>query len=849
MSLLVLGIGALILVYASGYMDGHEKIGRFFVILIFFMLAMLGVVTANNIILLFVFWELTSISSYLLIGFNHESPESQTSAQQALFVTGAGGLCLMAGLILIGNAAGSWELSEILKNGEAIRSSSLFPMMTFLVILGAFTKSAQFPFHFWLPNAMAAPTPVSAYLHSATMVKAGVYILARLNPVLGQSAGWTWTLILIGGFTAILGGWMAWQQADMKKIMAYTTISALGILVFLIGIGGKLGSETAMLFLIVHSLYKGALFMIAGAIDHETNTRDVNKLGGLARLMPITLAAAFAATFSMMGIPPLLGFTGKELIYETTLDSEFAVVGLTIAAFVMNFFNVAAAAMILHRPFFEEPAEDFDSSHVHEGPWKLWLGPVVLGITGIVSWIFIESHFFSIELFSPAVSSVYGKTVEIHLHALPVEFNLVPTLSIITIIAGVAFAFFHQRIIAWAKSWTDSVGNFGTEAAYFVFIDGMMELTRDFSLRVQNGYLRRYLEYVFLTLLILVALPFALYGNWSEINLIITGAPRINELIISFVIVSAAFWVVRFPGRLSAIAALGVVGYGMALLFLYFNAPDLAMTQFSIETLTVIIFVLVLYRLPRYKSLTSTIGRYRDALVAACVGLFMFGLVLFVTSVPYSTHISEYYGQSSYKLAKGRNVVNVILVDFRGMDTMVEISVLAVAAIGVLALLHRMRDQIDAPTLMNKSLIIQTASRYLIPIILLFAVFVLIRGHNDPGGGFIGGLLAASAFVLYIFAYSLEEARELLGVTPRSLIVVGLVLAIGSALYSPIILQQPFMQGVWGTFEIPAIGKLGTPLIFDVGVMMVVLGSVLGIIFSLANEDENLHQTTQGGSS
>ena len=317
--------------------------------------------------------------------------------------------------------------------------------------------------------------------------------------------------------------------------------------------------------------------------------------------------------------------------------------------------------------------------------------------------------------------------------------------------------------------------------------------------------------------------------------------PGINEVIIALVIISAAFWVVRFPGRLSAISALGVVGYGIALLFLYFNAPDLAMTQFSVETLTVIIFVLLLYKLPRYQSLTSTIGRYRDAMIAGFVGLVMFGLVLFVTSVPYSTHISDYYIENSYVLAKGRNIVNVILVDFRGIDTMVEIAVLAVAGIGILALLSKSTGDIDESTLMIQSLIFRTASRYLIPMILLFSVFVLIRGHNDPGGGFIGGLVASSAFVLYIFAYSVEEAQAMLRVRPGSLIIFGLLIAICSALFSPIFMGETFMYGAWGTFEVPAIGKLGTPFFFDIAVFLVVIGSVLAIIFALADEDENLH--------
>ena len=806
------------------------------------MVAMLGVVTANNIMLLFVFWELTSISSYLLIGFKHEYKDSQVSAQQALFVTGGGGLCLLAGLIMLGNAAGSWELSEIVKSSEAIQASSLYPVATFLIILGAFTKSAQFPFHFWLPNAMAAPTPVSAYLHSATMVKAGVYILARLNPALGDTPGWTWTLIIIGGFTAMLGGWMAWQRPDMKKIMAYTTISALGILVFLIGLGDKISIKAMVLFLLVHSLYKGALFMTAGAVDHEAHTRDVNKLGKLARLMPITFTAVILATMSMAGIPPLLGFTGKELIYEATVESHLGAVGLTLAAFIMNFFNVAAAGIIFYRPFIEDAAEDFDASHVHEAGWKLWLGPIVLGVLAVVSWIFIGSELFSAQLFSPAVASVYGKSEVIYLYALPPYFNIIPMLSIATIVLGLAFAFYHQSILGWAKGWTDGVGAFGPEIGYFNFLDGMLALAGDIAITLQSGYLRRYLGFVFLTLVVLATLPLWVLGELGSTPIVLQAFPRLNEMIISLIIVTAALWVVRFPGRLSAIAALGVVGYGIALLFLYFNAPDLAMTQFSIETLTVIIFVLVIYRLPHYQSLTSTIGRYRDAILATMVGLVMFGLVLYVTSIPYSEHISEYYAAGSYLEAKGRNIVNVILVDFRGLDTMVEIAVLAVAGIGVMALLATgtFRGRPVHPVI--RSLIFQTASRYLVPLILLFSVFVLFRGHNEPGGGFIGGLVASSAFVLYVFAFDVKEAQELLRVHPISLIGVGLAIAVSSALIAPVFMQETFMYGVWGETELPAIGKLGTPLMFDIGVMLTVVGTVLAIVFSLAEQDENLQE-------
>lgn len=691
MGLLVLGVGSLILIYASGYMAGHPKIGRFFAILILFMVAMLGVVTADNIILLFVFWELTSISSYLLIGFNHESENSQKSALQALLVTGSGGLVLLAGLILLGISAGSWSLAEILKEGDLVRESGLYVAILVTILIGAFTKSAQFPFHFWLPNAMAAPTPVSAYLHSATMVKAGVYLLARLNPVLGGTPAWQTTLVVVGGLTGIIGGWIAWQRVDMKKIMAYTTISALGILVFLIGIGDKIGIKSAVLFLVVHSLYKGALFMTAGSVDHEAGTRDVNRLGNLWSKMPITFAAVLLATLSMAGFIPLIGFVGKELIYEATLESHFWPITVTVVAFFMNLFNVTAAFIIALRPFIEDPIEETEEDHqrhVHEGPWTLWLGPLTLGIIALGSYFVIETPFFSEELIGSAVSAVYGKPVEVHLHALPSSwFKAVPMLSIGTIIVGFGWYWIHREISQFAVRLTGPFQAYGPERGYFNFLDGILDFAAISTGWWQSGYLRRYLLFVLLTIVGLVGTPLFLYISYMEVN--VDGIPLLYELIVSIVIIAAAFMVVNVKRRLAAIAALGVVGYGISLIFLYFNAPDLAMTQFSIETLTVIIFVLVFYKLPPFQSMTSNAGRIRDIIVSSFVGLIMYALVLVVTSVPYSTHISDYFAQYSYELAKGKNVVNVILVDFRGFDTMVEISVLAVAAIGVYALIRR----------------------------------------------------------------------------------------------------------------------------------------------------------------
>ena len=692
MALLILGIGGLILIYASGYMAGDEYIGRFYVILGLFMAAMLGVVLADNLILLFVFWELTSITSYLLIGFKHESVKSQTSALQALVVTGTGGLVLLAGLILLGIIGGSWQISTLLAQGDMFRESGLYTAALTLVLIGAFTKSAQFPFHFWLPNAMAAPTPVSAYLHSATMVKAGVYLLARFHPILGGTETWFYSLTLVGGFTGLLGAWLAWQQVDLKRIMAYTTVSALGALVFLLGLGtvSEVALKAAVLFLITHSLYKGALFMIAGAIDHGTGTRDVTQLAGLARAMPYTLAALLLATISMAGFPPLVGFIAKELIYETTLESQRWVAGLSLTAFLTNVLMVTSAGIILIGPFFKGTAP----KDVHEGVWSLWLGPIVLGVLALLAGLFVGSSFFAGQIIQPAAQAIAGEAYAVKLYLIPPSLALwhdgLPSpfaLSLLTWLLGVGGYLLHEKLRPSAIHTNTAVSRFGPEVWYFKGLNGLLSIAAWLTGLIQNGHLRVYLTYVFVTLIGLAGF-FLLPTIPTEFSL---AGISIDEGLLVGMIILAVVMVILAKSRLAAVAAMGVVGYGIALLYVLFNAPDLAMTQFAIETLTVILFVLVLYRLPRFVTLSRPWARTRDAFVAGSVGILMFLFALTVTAVPTGTPLTDYFADTSYTIAKGRNVVNVILVDFRGLDTMVEITVLAVAAIGVYTLIQAKR--------------------------------------------------------------------------------------------------------------------------------------------------------------
>lgn len=693
MALLVTGVGSLIFIYAGGYMKLKEQ-GRFYIFITLFMGAMLGVVLADNLILLFIFWELTSITSYMLIGFKHELEKSQKSATQALIITGGGGLALLAGLILLGVAGGSWQISKLLEMGEVIRASSLYTPALILVLLGCFTKSAQFPFHTWLPKAMAGPTPVSAYLHSATMVKAGVYLLARLTPVLGGTSSWQLPLMVFGGITAVLGAWLCWQQTDLKRILAYSTIAALGLLVFLLGLGTKIGYEAAMLFLLVHSFYKGALFMTAGNIDHETGTREIDQLGGLRHSMRWTMVGVGIAALSKSGLPLFVGFIGKELIYEATWEIEGIGIGLTAVALLTNVFLVGSAGVLFMRPFFGKTTKQ--TEHVHEAPISMWLGPLVLGI-GSVLFGTVLAEWIGEAIIAPAASAIYHKPIELHLHAIPNPTLIYFWLSVVTVALGVGIYIANNRGFgAVARGWDAQISpRVGPQRWYQGALDNTLSLADHITQATQNGYLRYYIIYALGMLLSFGGITLLSNGAFQWPTNTSLADIRSYEWITVLIIMAAAIVTVTMRSRLATIAALGVVGYGIALLYIFFSAPDLAMTQFTIETLTVVLFVLLLYRLPRFTNLSSRIGRARDILIASLVGLFMTGLVLTVTAQRAESQLSEFVLKNSEPLAHGENVVNVILVDFRGFDTLLEITVLSVAAIGVYTLLKLVKHAKD----------------------------------------------------------------------------------------------------------------------------------------------------------
>jgi multicomponent Na+:H+ antiporter subunit A len=675
--LLVTGVGTLIFIYAGSYLAGHRDLGKFYLFLSLFMAAMLGLVLAGNLLTLFVFWELTSLTSYFLIGFNDRRESSRAAALQALLVTGLGGLALLAGFLLLGVAGGSLELSVLLTAGDGVRGHPLYLPIVLLVLVGAFTKSAQFPFHFWLPSAMAAPTPVSAYLHSVTMVKAGVYLLLRLSPVLGGTEVWSGLLELTGGTTMLLGAWLAFLQTDLKRILAYSTVSSLGTLVFLIGLELPFALEAALVYLLAHALYKGALFLVAGAVDQAAGSRDVTVLGGLFSRLPLLGATAVVAAFSMAGAPPVLGFLAKEHFYQVVLTAPRAVLVSSVA--ILTSVLMVAATLIACRPFFGRPADTLDEPH--GGPIVLWLCPALLAGLGLLLGIF--PGLADLPLLVPAAGAVLGAPVRFELH-LWHGFSRVLLLSLLTLAGGILLARRHdpwrRAFGRWAK-----VAAWGPSRAYDLALAGMLSFAGWQTRVLQNGRLRIYLLTTVGTTLALVG--FALFPR-AGLHLS-PGLTRVlpRDLVIVGLILAAAGVTVRSGSRLTAIVALGVVGYGVALIYAQFGAPDLAMTQFSIETMTVVLLVLVIHRLPLFSRLVGKKGWYLDALVALGAGGVMTMLTLVVLTERHGSRLAGFFADQSLPAAHGRNLVNVILVDFRGTDTLGEITVLALAGVGVLALL------------------------------------------------------------------------------------------------------------------------------------------------------------------
>ena len=681
--LLISGIGTLIILYAGGFLRKHPEQGRFFSFLFLFMGSMMGVVLADNLMTLFIYWELTSITSFLLIGFNHLKEASRRSALQALVITGGGGLALLPGLLLMSIAGGSMEMSELIKTGDVLRESALYVPMLILILLGAFTKSAQYPFHSWLRNAMEAPTPVSAYLHSATMVKAGVYFLMRIHPVLGSTEIWMFTLQIVGGFTLLMGTRMALRQLDLKKALAYTTIASLGLLVMLVGTSAEAAISGAVLYLFAHALAKGGLFMMVGTITDKTGTAEIAELRGLRHKMPITFVAANLGALSIGGIWPFLGFVAKEEIYAGLTGGSLHEIVLTIVAVAGNSMMFAAVFVVSLKPFLGEETEQMKGAlkDFQRGPWLLLIGPIVLTWLGFL--FMFAGPYLSSHLLGPMLHSVLGHHGHLEL-SFAIHFNEALILSLVTIAAGIFIYYEADYIRSIREGIIRFIGK-GPDNFFDTFIVGLIRIATRVTRLLQTGNLEIYLAATFVALGAALLAPMIIFDELPNMPSI----PEMNfyEWAVFFLAVVGLYAVIMARSRLTAIISLGIQGFSVALIFLMFGAPDLAFTQFMVETLSVVIIALVMNRLSLEerdkRPMMQTIG---DAAVSIVVGGSLGLLLMSVTQGQFDSSLSDFFTDYSRVIAHGRNIVNVIIVDFRGLDTLGEIAVVMITAMCVFTL-------------------------------------------------------------------------------------------------------------------------------------------------------------------
>ena len=688
-AVLICGIGGLVLLYTGSYLMDSPGLGRFYTTLIAFMTAMLGLVLADNMLVMFVFWELTSITSFLLIGFDFHRPNARRCAWQSLIVTGLGGLALLAGVILLAIASGgpaSPEFSLAALDRDSIQSSSLLTPAIILILVGCFSKSAIVPFHFWLPNAMEAPSPVSALLHSSTMVKAGVYLIARLHPTLSGHELWEPVLTTFGTATMLLGAFLASRSIEFKKILAYSTVSSLGILVMLIGLGAYYAAAT---YLIAHALFKACLFLLAGSAVHAAGTKNTEAVGHLGRHMPITRVSAILGGLSLAGVLPFLGFAGKELLLKATLGHSQLSLFLAAATGLAAVLTVFAAFQVCFKPFFmaatvSDVAED---AHPHECDWQQWIGPLLLGSLGLVFGLFPALGIT--PLVGLVGTSVSGSAIDevLKLKLTDLVWPITPALLIsigAVLFGGLLFLRRHQyRSVVAASKAVDRVG---PERTYDGSIAATMRFANILTQLLQNGSLRIYVRTVVLTTTALVALSILRLDSVAEL-LPEFSALTVLDAMLVLTIVTSAVSATLIRSRLGAIAALSGIGFALAIYFILQGAPDVSGTQFAVETLIVVLFVLVTHRLPRFAQYTRTLSRSIDIVIALGLGSVVTVLALIALGVAVPEPISAYQAANSVTQAYGRNVVNVILVDYRAIDTLGEIFVLAVASIGVYTLL------------------------------------------------------------------------------------------------------------------------------------------------------------------
>ena len=684
-ALLVSGIGILVFLYAQYYMKKYERTTTFYAYLTLFSGAMLGIVLSGNFIQLFIFWELTSILSFLLITFFHESAKARKAAFQSLFVTVMGGLALLAGIIILGAEVGSYDIDVWTEKSSILKSSNHFTIGLILILIGVFTKSAQFPFHFWLPGAMQAPTPVSAYLHSATMVKAGFFLLLKLQPSLGGTPEWFYIISSVGVVTMFIGVYFAILQNEIKSVLAYTTINALGVLTLLMGLDTYLSVKAAILFFVIHALYKATLFMIAGIIDMYAGTRLFSKLGGLKNKWPILFTLTVLAALSMAGFPPMIGFMGKELIYEAKTSIPDSSVIVLILGVLSNILLVAVSIVFTYQIFLKKAQPKLKKNYKIN--FKLIAGPAFLVFLSLVFGLFPQ--LLGGTIINDALNTVFNQYTDVKLK-LWHGFNDVFFLSLFTILSGVLAAWLLIRYPSIRLIWNkinNKIVLFRFSDVFLGSISNFVKFSGKNDRYVQHGYHRYYLLTIFLVTSILLWIQFYTTKSWT-VN--ITYDPQ-SFYITSVIIITifASVLAIFTQKRLATIVILGVSGYGIALVYMYYSAVDLAITQILVETLIVVLFVIILQKLPRFAKLSSWKVKIRDLAIALAFGTIMGIMALTATEVDLDASLYDYYSKNSLPKGFGRNVVNVILVDFRALDTLGEILVLSIAALGVSSLLTK----------------------------------------------------------------------------------------------------------------------------------------------------------------
>ncbi|SFM07764.1 multicomponent K+:H+ antiporter subunit A [Desulfomicrobium norvegicum] len=836
-ALLVPGIGLLVIIYARYYLSEKDPMGRLHGLLLVFMSSMLGVALSDNLILMLIFWESTSLSSFLLIGFWQHRADARQGARMALIVTGAGGLALLAGFLLLGQMAGTFRISEILAQGDHIRAHSLYVPTLMLILIGAFTKSAQFPFHFWLPKAMAAPTPISAYLHSATMVKAGVFLLARLYPVLSGTDLWFFTVSGVGLTTLLMGAYAAIFQHDLKGLLAYSTISHLGLIVLLFGLDTPLAAVAGVFHIINHATFKASLFMAAGIIDHETGTRDMRRLNGLWKYMPHTAALAMIAAAAMAGVPLLNGFLSKEMFFAETLHVHLlgpAWMLLPAAATLAGIFAVAYSARFIHDVFFNGAPRDLPRFPPHEPPRFMKIPVEILAgaclLVGILPALTVG------PLLDLAATSVTGETLPPYSLAIWHGFNTPLLMSLVALGGGFAVYAMRRRLFALHERLPLAPD---AAALFNAAEEALIRCARAFLHGLDNGSLQRSAALLLGVAALVMILPLAGPAITGPLPLTpIDGPSLMGALLLMAAGLLTVLW---HEHRLSAIMALSVVGLLVALVFVRFSAPDLALTQLSVEVVTIMLLLLALFFIPRrHKPRSRPSGRFRDIVLSTGIGAGCGLLAWGMLTRPLDS-ISTFFMEQSIPGGGGANVVNVILVDFRGFDTLGEVTVLAVAAVGVFAMLDNLRlpipahDQDGRPWAAEPHpLILSQMTRFLLPLALLVSGFLFLRGHNAPGGGFIAGLVTAVALILQYMANGTAWTQRQWRLPFHPLIAVGVLVAAATGAAS-LLVSHPFLTSTFGHVSLPIVGEfeLASAMLFDLGVFLTVVGVIMLILANL----------------